>query len=101
MLKEARVKKPKTSDQIVKYVVGGVAREFVAAVAAAHHCANILIKYNQNGRSGRSEDAALRCKLRQTDSPYCGILLIFHIESPTMIIAKRNQGLPCVLLTSH
>lgn len=46
MLQEARIKKPKMSDQIVKYVVGKVAREFVAA---ANHCANILIKYNQNG----------------------------------------------------
>lgn len=49
MLQEARIKKPKMSDQIVKYVVGEVAREFVAAVSAANHCANILIKYNQNG----------------------------------------------------
>lgn len=49
VLKEARIKKPKTSDQVVKYAVREAVGEFVAAVAAANHCVNILIKSNQSG----------------------------------------------------
>lgn len=49
VLKEAKIKKLKMSDQIVKYVVGEAVGELVAAVAAANRCVNILIKYNQNG----------------------------------------------------